>query len=102
MDSRILSLCPLKRGNPIYGLDRYRLSERRLELFNEIRRLVEKGRISFQTYVDTDGKESDGINEVVHQLKVKIDKESEFSAASYAYMRGLRSTNDVWLDSVVI
>lgn len=85
----------------LYHLNHVLSVEARKNLSNEIRNLVEDGNLYFHEWVAGNRAAKRGCHSVIAQLRQKLDKTAEYSAAARAILLGLRDSDHPWLDSVI-
>jgi uncharacterized protein (TIGR02646 family) len=89
-----------KESIKYYNLDEQEIKEARQAIYNRIKRLVENADMYFEEAFETNAPVSVAFENVLEELALLMNKDSEFSAFSRAIIAGFRGAPRPWLDSL--
>ena len=84
----------------LYHLNHTETVERRILLYNQIKKLVKEGKYQLDCAIAGDVAALRAYKLIVESLRDLRKAESEFSRASNAYLMGLRGTGNEWLETI--
>lgn len=90
-----------KTSIKLYHLNHVLSRDARKALFLEIQELIKDGDLYFRSWQGGNFAARHGCNRVVIQLRQKLDRSAEYSAAARAMLLGFRDSDHPWVDGLL-
>jgi len=85
----------------LYHLNYYKTREKRKALYNDVLQLVKEGDKYFNRFANGDRDLAYALDQVLYRLRIMLNEDAEFSAATRSYLLGQRNDNREWLDAFI-